>query len=45
MHCIQLLGFTQFNQLVALSHTLKRKISKSFNLQKPEKQTTSEVSG
>lgn len=30
MHCIQLLGFSQFNQLVALSHTLKRKISKSF---------------
>lgn len=30
MHCIQLLGFSQFNQLVALSHTLKRKISKLF---------------
>lgn len=44
MHCIQLLGFSQFNQLVALSYTLKRKISKFF-LQKPEKQTTSEVSG
>ena len=41
MHCIQLLGFGQFNQLVALSYTLKRKISKSFC----KKQTTSEVSG